>query len=127
MGRIENVTTGSVVADQATVARTFPARVIGLLARRRFEFGEALVFPDCRSIHTIGMRFPIDVVFVSREWRVVAVRSPVAPGRLTVGAWHASATIELPTGTAKRASVRVGDQLRFIDTEAQPSVLRKRS
>ena len=113
MGRIENVTSGAVVADRVRIARTLPQRVIGLLARRTFGEGEALVFPACRSIHTVGMRFPIDVVFVSREWRVVAVRSPVPPGRLAVGAWHASATIELPPGAAKRAAVRVGDQLRL--------------
>ena len=115
MGRIENVTTGALLADQVKVARSFPARVIGLLARRRFESGEALVFPGCRSIHTVGMRFPIDVVFVSREWRVVAVRSSVPPGRLAVSAWHARATIELPSGTTKRVTVRVGDQLRFSE------------
>ena len=111
-GRIENATNGTIVADRVHVARTFPQRVIGLLARRNFDAGEALVFPECHSIHTIGMRFAIDVVFVSREWRVVAVRSPVPPGRVAVGAWHGWAAIELPSGTAKRANVRLGDQLR---------------
>ena len=73
--------TGDLLASRATMARTLWTRMAGLLGRRGLPDGEALVFERCRAIHTVGMRFPIDVAFVDRTWRVVAVRSRVGPGR----------------------------------------------
>ena len=103
--------TGRWLADQATVARTWRARVVGLLAHRSLPEGAAMVFPACRSIHTLGMRFPIDVMFVDRTWRVVALRSKVNPWRLLGPVWSAWTAIELPTGTLAKAGVRLGDQV----------------
>ena len=93
------------------MARTLMARVKGLLGRRSLGAQEALILPRCRSIHTFGMRFAIDAVFVDRAWRVVAMRSRLVPGRLifpVVGAWG---VIELADGTVGRAGLIVGDQL----------------
>ena len=103
---------GKVLASRATVARTFLSRAIGLLGRRGLSDGEAMVFPRCNSIHTLGMRFPIDAVFVDREWRVVALRSALGSGRMVwpvPGAWG---VIELACGTLERIGVQVGDSLR---------------
>ena len=61
---IRNRTNGSLLAARAVIARNALARLIGLLTRSHLSDGEALVIPQCRSIHTIGMRFPIDVAFV---------------------------------------------------------------
>ena len=101
-----------VVASDAIVARSFAARIRGLLGRRTLPDGEAMIFPQCRSIHTVGMRFAIDAVFVDQAWRVVALRENLRPGRLVFPVWGASSVIELAQGTIGRAELKIGDQLR---------------
>lgn len=85
--------------------------MVGLLGRPGLAEGDGLVFPRCQGIHTIGMRFPIDAVFVDRTWRVVALRPYLTPGRLGVWVWKAWGVIELPQGAIARTPVLVGDQL----------------
>ena len=104
--------TKRLLAERSVVARSWWDRMVGLLNRASLPPGEALVFPDCRSIHTIGMRFSIDVIFVNRHWRVAAVHAAVPPGRFVLSAWNAWAVIEMASGTLDRAELQVGDQLR---------------
>jgi len=103
--------TQGLLASRATLARTPWARLVGLLGRRELPDGEALVFERCRAIHTVGMRFPIDMVFVDRGWRVVAVRQAVGPGRLVGPIGRAWGVVELAAGSAARAGLETGDQL----------------
>ncbi len=107
--------TGQVLAGKARVARTWRQRMVGLLAHRQLAAEEALIFPSCTSIHTFGMRFPIDVIVVDREWRVVALRECLAPGRVVWPVWRAWGVVEAPCGTLNRAGLRMGDQIVVID------------
>lgn len=88
--------------------------MVGLLRHRELPADEALVFPACNSIHTVGMRFPIDVVMVDREWRVVALRERLVPGRVVLPVRRAWGVVEASCGTLKRVGLRVGDQLVVI-------------
>lgn len=110
--------TGQVLAGQARVARTWRQRMVGLLAHRQLAAEEALIFPACTSIHTVGMRFPIDVIVVDREWRVVALRERLAPGRVVLPVRRAWGVVEAACGTLKRAGLKVGDQLVMISQSA---------
>ena len=87
---------------------------MGLLAHQRLPEGAAMVFPACRSIHTLGMRFPIDVIFVDRTWRVVALKRQVQPWRLVGPVRGAWAAIELPAGTLPIQSLQVGDVVQMV-------------
>lgn len=82
----------------------------GLLERERLEWGTGLVIAPTQGIHTFGMRFPIDVVGVSREGRVVKVRESVQPQRVVL-AWRAFAIVELPSGATLASGLRLGDRL----------------
>lgn len=106
--------TQRLLADRAHVARSWRERMVGLLSRESLPPGEALIFPGCHSIHTVGMRFAIDVIFVNRQWRVVAVQAAVAPGRLLLPVWNAWGVIEMAAGTMDRVELRVGDQLQVV-------------
>src|SRR3989338_5620498 len=106
--------TGELVARKARVARTWRQRMVGLLARSTLPADEALIFPACASIHTVGMRFPIDVIFVDRDWRVVAVRERLGPGCLMLPVRRAWGVIEAACGTLERAGLKVGDRLEVI-------------
>jgi uncharacterized membrane protein (UPF0127 family) len=104
--------TGALLARRVAVARTRRQQMVGLLARARLEEGEALLLPRCRSIHTWGMRFPIDVAFVDRAWRVVALRQRLGPWRIVPPVWSAWGALELEAGAIARAGLRLGDALR---------------
>jgi uncharacterized protein len=80
----------------------------GLLGRDRFE--GAILLRPCRSVHTVGMRFPIDVAFCDDELRVI--RAVTLPrGRVTLPVWRARAVIEAEAGAFGRWRLQPGDQL----------------
>jgi len=113
--RIANQRNGRVLAENAEVAGSFPARLVGLIRRRTFPKGSALVIPSCRQVHTFLMRFPIDVLFSDAQNRVVRIAECVRPCRVTGYCRSAARAIELPAGTVSSCGVAVGDTLRFLD------------
>jgi uncharacterized membrane protein (UPF0127 family) len=108
---IVNLSRGTVLAEEAEVAETSASRRRGLLGRDRlFEGGGLLIIP-CRQVHTFGMRFPIDVVFVDEALRVVRLVKRLRPGRLSPFVLRARTALELPEGTIERTGTRSGDSL----------------
>lgn len=89
-------------------ASSFRERRRGLLALPPLAEGEALVIPGAFQVHTIGMNYPIDVVFCSSSWIVKHVSRALAPGRITRPVF-ARFAIELVAGGAE--SVARGDRL----------------
>jgi hypothetical protein len=77
------------------VALSRRARLLGLALLDRSAAGAGLFLPGCRSIHTFGMRFPLDLVFLDFELHVVSLRRAVPPGRLAFER-RAQAVLELP-------------------------------
>lgn len=88
-------------------------RARGLLGRAGLAPGEALWLAPCRSIHTVGMRFAIDVVFLDCHSRVVHVAADLAPWRLTWGGWRAHGALEFAAGEAARLGLVVGQRLQL--------------
>ena len=82
--------------------------------------GEALVITRCRQVHTFGMRFPIDVLFVNGSGVVVGSRRDMAPRRLSRIAWRGRDAIELPAGTLERTGTSAGDVIEIRDDEKEP-------
>jgi len=94
---------GRVLADglRLAEARGTRARMRGLAGLEELPSGHALRIPRCGSVHTFGMRFSIDVIFLDRRHRVVRVARAVAPRRL-VAARGARSVIETRAGEADR-------------------------
>ncbi len=86
-----------VLGVEVPVAIGFRARLLGLAHLPRQRAGNGLLIPRCACVHTFGMRFVLDLVFLDRAGGVLAVRRGVAPRRL---AWRrgAHAVLELPPG-----------------------------
>jgi uncharacterized membrane protein (UPF0127 family) len=82
---------------RALVAETFRARLLGLAFLPRERAPSALLIPRCRSVHTFGMRFPIDVVFLDARGRELGRAEAVRPRRL-VSRRGAAAVLEWPSG-----------------------------
>ncbi|MGH2956731.1 MAG: DUF192 domain-containing protein [Solirubrobacterales bacterium] len=78
------------------VATTRRARLLGLALLDRAEAGEGLLIPDCCSVHTLGMRFRLDLVFLDQAGRVIELRRSVPPRRLARSG-GASSVLELPS------------------------------
>ena len=101
---------GDPVCPRCVVARTPLRRMKGLLGRRGLGEDEGLLLQPASSIHTLFMRFPIDVVFLDRELRVLRVAEGVRPWRFAA-ARGARAVLELPAGAAARSALSAGQQL----------------
>ena len=104
--------TGEVVLERCWMADRPWSRMRGLLGRSGLEQGEGLFLKPCGSVHTLFMRFPIDVVFLDRELSVLAVRPAVPPWR-TAGTRGAKVTLELAAGEAARLGIEPGVKLRL--------------
>ena len=90
-------------------ATGFLGRLRGLIGCASLQPGEGLLIRPCFSIHTIAMRFTVDVVFLDAAGRVVKLAASVRPNRLGPIALGAAAVLELPEGTIARTGTRVGD------------------
>lgn len=108
---------GVVVCERCEVPRSSFARMRGLLGRSGLEPGTGMLIDAAPSVHMFFMRFPIDVVFLDRERRVVGVRHGLRPWRVA-GARRAVAALELPAGAAAAAGVDTGDVLVIEDAAA---------
>jgi len=112
--RVLNAARGVALADRAGVADTARSRRRGLLGSVSLGEGEGLVLMPCRQVHTFGMRYPIDAVFVDAGWTVVRVVRNLRPQRLSPLVWRARAVLEVPAGTAERTGTAPGDRLLII-------------
>jgi uncharacterized membrane protein (UPF0127 family) len=101
---------GTVVCERCAVAAKALRRLKGLLGRDGLEPGEGLLLRPASSIHTLFMRFPIDVVFLDRELVVRKVVPELGPWRFA-GARGARSALELPAGEAARRGVVTGERL----------------
>jgi len=98
---------GNVLAA-ADVAQGMRARAKGLLGRTGYE--GAMVLPHTRSVHTVGMRFAIDVAFCDRDLVVLDV-ARVPPYRLALPRRRARTVVEAQAGAFERWGLHVGDRL----------------
>jgi uncharacterized membrane protein (UPF0127 family)/CheY-like chemotaxis protein len=111
---IVNITRGSIVCESAVVADRPLRRMRGLLGRRSLPAGEGLLLTPAPSIHTALMRFPIDVIFLDKELRVLRLLERLRPWR-AASARRARAALELAEGEIAQRSIQVGDTLALID------------
>jgi len=105
---------GSTVCERCVVANKMLPRMRGLLGRSSLPAGEGLLIRPAPSVHTFFMRFPIDVVFLSRSGEVLKVSADVGPWRAR-SCRGAYAVLELAAGEAERRGVAVGDHIEAED------------
>jgi uncharacterized membrane protein (UPF0127 family) len=103
---------GKELAADVTVAASFTSRIRGLLGRSSLPAGQGLLIKPCKGIHTFFMKFSIDVVFLDRDNRVVALHPSLHPNRMTRIYLKAHSVLELPAGTIGK-DVTVGGVICF--------------
>jgi uncharacterized protein len=115
--RVHNQTRNTVLADRALIADTSKARKTGLLKHDRLESGEGLWITPCEGVHTVGMKFSIDVLFLNKKRKVVKIRAAMPRWRLAA-CLRAHSVLELPSGTAAATKTTPGDQLELEPYDA---------
>lgn len=107
---VENLTRRIALATTALLANESRTRREGLLKRTSLEPGEGLLISPCEAIHTFGMRFPIDVVFIGKDRTVRKILHAMPRSRIGF-CFRAEIALELPAGTAEATGTQQGDQL----------------
>ena len=101
------------VLATVVVAHTRRARMRGLLGCDGFD--GALLLDPASSVHTVGMRFPIDVAHLDRHMVVLRVTT-MAPHRVGLPVWGARAVLEAEAGSFTRWGLKIGDRLVVSET-----------
>lgn len=123
---IYNATRQTFLATNASVADSYLARLVGLLGRTRrwARPGKGLwIVPSC-GVHTIGMLFSIDLVFLDRSRQVVHLEEHVGPFRISRVILKASSVVELPPHTIFRTRTQVGDRLEIGALQSSGTAVR---
>lgn len=110
--RISNLTRQTEIAHCVDVADYSAKRRKGLLGREMLSRGEGLWIVPCEAVHTFGMQFPIDLVYLDRDKRVKKIRNNMLPGRISA-CLSAHSVLELASGSVRRTQTKPGDRLEF--------------
>jgi uncharacterized membrane protein (UPF0127 family) len=113
--RVINQTRNVPLITQGRLANTFWLRLRGLLGAESLQAGEGLILAGEKSIHTLFMRFSIDVVYVDKHFNVIRTTSNMVPYRLGPFVTRSDYVLEMPVGTIETTATQVGDQLIFED------------
>ncbi len=104
-GALIDADSGRTVAARIERADTPFARTAGLLGRSRLDDDEGMLFANCAAVHTLGMRMPIDVVFLDDEGVVVHVEASARPWRSYIASAGSRTIIELAAGACARRGI----------------------
>ena len=109
---VYNKTRETFVATEAIVADSYVRRLVGLLGKtkRWTRLGTGLWIVPSSGVHTIGMLFPIDLIFLSRDKEVIHLEEYVRPFRISKVSLKANSVLELPPHTIYHSGTQVGDR-----------------
>jgi len=109
-GRLLRGDDNNCVIEKVSKTDSMLERMRGLLARPPLQRDEGLLIAPCASVHTFGMGYPIDIVFLDRDWKIIKMVSRLKPFR-TAGCARAAMTLELAAGVADDLALATGDYL----------------
>lgn len=102
-----------------TTARSFWQRFIGLMGSQPLPLAQGLLIPRCASVHTLFMRYPLDVVYLDQGGAVVKLVPGLPPWRLSWGGRAARQTLEMAAGGIAHCGLALGDCLALPATEVR--------
>lgn len=112
--KIINKSTGNIIADKIKVANNPITRFIGLLNRSGLAKGEGLLIIPCKSIHSFGMKFKFDAVFLDKKNKAKYLIKSMKTGKVSPIIWSAHSVLELPEGTINSTSINLEDTLELL-------------
>lgn len=109
--KLLNKRTSQPVVDELKPVRGLWARFVGLMGAPELPEGKGLWFARCNWIHTLFVKFPLDIVYLDRDLRVVDLQTSLRPWRLPRPRLRASSVVELRAGSLEAQDIKVGDEL----------------
>ena len=94
-------------------ADSFIRKLFGLVFSAPLKEGEGLIIDNCSSVHTFWMRYPIDILFLDSDNRIIRFFEDLKPFRVTPFIRGASKTVELKSGSVRACSLKTGDRLKL--------------
>lgn len=108
---VYNRTKETFLAYRVRVADSILSRLVGLLGKRSLRPDSGLWIVPSSGVHTLGMLFTIDVVFLDKNLKVVGLRELLRPFSITSLNLQAESVLELPAHTIIKSRTEIGDQL----------------
>ncbi|MEM0951168.1 MAG: DUF192 domain-containing protein [Cyanobacteria bacterium P01_H01_bin.74] len=99
------------VAGHVVYAKTFLTRLFGLMGKPYLEENTGLLITPCKEVHSLFMRFSLDVVFLDKENKVVHLKSTMKPWRVSRYVASARSVLELNAGSIQASQIEIGDEL----------------
>ncbi len=115
--RVVNQTRDTCLAANIEVADSDGKRTKGLLGRKSLPPQGGLWIVPCEAVHSFGMQFPIDLVYLDRAYRVKKVRANLRPWKISA-CFTAHSVLELPVGAIEQSRTQPGDRLEFLSVTA---------
>lgn len=108
------------LATDVTIADTHLTRLRGLIGKSAHDFrnGRGLWIRPCHGVHTLAMRFPIDVVYLDHAGTVVHLEHDLHPWRFSPIRLRAASVLELPSHTVARTGTALGDSIEISFKES---------
>ena len=100
--------------EKALMGDSFFLRLKGLIGKKEIDEREGIILYPCSSIHCFGMKFPIDVIFLDKEKRVLSIYKNLQPNKM-VSEKKAVYTIEMKGGMVQKKRLKIGEILNFIN------------
>lgn len=108
---IKNKTRKNIIAKNVTSATNWKDKTIGLIGT---DTARALILYTHFGVHTLGMKYPIDVLVLNKHQKVVALKEKLNPNCIFLWNPLFSTVIELPLGAIKSSQTQIGDQLLLV-------------
>lgn len=115
--RVINETRHQELSGEVRLAQTFFQRMRGLLGSAPLEDDSGLWIPHCQGVHTFGMSYTIDAVYLDQTGEVIHLESRLVPNKFGPVRWKADVVLELPAGKIKTAGLQIGDVLHLACDE----------
>jgi uncharacterized protein len=110
-----NKTRNTIISRNIEMADTHLRRLLGLAGRKQLCAGCGLLIRPSSGVHTIGMRFAIDVVALDKAQTVTRIWHRIRPFRVTAISFGTCSVLELAAGEANKQQIEVGDHLELTE------------
>ena len=98
-----------VICENLKLANDVFSRMVGLLGKKTFDTFDGLLLSPCAQIHSIGMKFKFDAVYLDNTYRVVALYKNIEKNRIMPYNIAVKNVLELPCGTIENKKLEIGD------------------
>jgi uncharacterized membrane protein (UPF0127 family) len=120
--RIVNLTRGTLLGTRIELADNWWGRFRGFLGRERPREGQGILLAPCSAVHTYGMKFDLDLIFVGACGEVLAVAEQLEPGKTSGRVPGSRYVLEVPAGTIRATKTAVGDTFSWTPANGSPPI-----